>query len=198
MQTNFLFPCPVFKFDFEDAHTSKDIFVGKIKEIEKSDTADISQKYSQGSYTSFYNKESIFTEPIFSKLAQFIKNSVQESHKFCGLDGELEFTRSWANINRKYSYHEQHHHCPNIWSGVYYVQATDNDATISFINSNLINSSWPYKAKKVYHTELNSTQTICKVQSGMLLVFPSYLNHKVDQHMSDNERISIAFNMDLK
>jgi hypothetical protein len=32
----------------------------------------------------------------------------------------------------------------------------------------------------------------------MLLIFPSYLQHKVSQHMSDNERISIAFNMDLK
>jgi uncharacterized protein (TIGR02466 family) len=141
---------------------------------------------------------SLFKEPCLQDLAKFVHSAVTTVHTHTGLAGELNFTQSWANINRKYSYHEQHHHCPNIWSGVYYVQARDNDATICFVNSNIINSSWPYKADKIYNNDLNSSQTVCRVNSGMLLIFPSYLQHKVSQHMSDNERISIAFNMDLK
>ena len=34
-----------------------------------------------------------------------------------------------------------------------------------------------------------------KVQNGTLLVFPSYLQHSVDANMSDEERISISFNI---
>lgn len=198
METMFLFPSPLFKFDYPAACDIRESIVNRIKEIETEDTSDISLKYSQGSYTSFYNKTDIFKEPCLQDLENFIRRSTATVHTQCGLGGDLEFTRSWANINRKYSYHEQHHHCPNIWSGVYYVQAQDNDATICFINSNIINSSWPYKATKIYNNELNSSQTVCRVHTGMLLIFPSYLQHKVSQHMSDNERISIAFNMDLK
>ncbi len=198
METMLLFPCPLFKFDYEKADQSRESFVNHIKEIEKTDGSDISLKYTHGSYTSFYSTEQIIDEPVFEDLKSFIKKSVTQAHQMSGLAGDLEFTRSWANINRKYSYHEEHHHCPNIWSGVYYVQTAENDATISFMNMNILNSSWPYKAKKIYQNDVNSSQTICKTITGMLLIFPSYLRHKVDQHMSDNERVSIAFNMDLK
>ena len=198
MESMFLFPVPLYKFEYPAAELSKNVIVDRIKEIETADPTDISLKYSQGSYTSFYNRNDIFDERCLAQLKIFIQQSVSQVHKHCGLDGELMITRSWANINRKYSYHEQHHHCPNIWSGVYYVQAADDDATICFVNSNIINSSWPYAANKIYNNDLNSSQTVCRVHTGMLLVFPSYLQHKVEQHMTDNERISIAFNMDLK
>lgn len=198
MEKIFLFPCPLFKFDYQNSFRDLNLFVKKIKDIEKQDFNDISLKYTHGSYTSFYSLENIINEQEFTDLKSFIENAVSDVHRQSGLGGELEFTRSWANINRKYSYHEEHHHCPNIWSGVYYVQAADNDATISFMNMNILNSSWPYKAKKLYQNDINSSQTVCKASTGMLLIFPSYLRHKVDQHMSDNERISIAFNMDLK
>ena len=198
MESMFLFPVPLFKFDYQSTEESKNIIIAQIKEIESTDSTDISLKYSQGSYTSFYNRTDILDEDCLQNLKHFVQESVEQAHKHCGLGGGLQFTQSWANINRKYSYHEQHHHCPNIWSGVYYVQAQDNDATICFVNSNIINSSWPYKADKIYNNDLNSSQTVCRVTTGMLLIFPSYLQHKVSQHMSDNERISIAFNMDLK
>jgi len=198
MERMFLFPCPLFRFDYKDAVVDQCQLVNAIQQIEKVDTSDISLNYTHGSYTSFYSVDSIFNRTEFTNLKEFIKQAVQEVHISCGLDGKLKFSRSWANINRKYSYHEAHHHCPNIWSGVYYVQAQENDATISFINSNILNSSWPYNAKKLYNNDLNSSQTTCKTQTGMLLIFPSYLQHKVDQQMSDGERISIAFNMDLE
>jgi uncharacterized protein (TIGR02466 family) len=197
METMLLFPCPLFKFDYNRANETKEKIVNRIKEIEKVDTNNISSRYTAGSYTSFYSIEDIFTESVFDDLKIFIKDSVDQVHYASGLSGELKFNRSWVNINRKYSYHEEHHHCPNVWSGVYYVQAGIDDATISFMNSNILNSSWPYRAKKIYNNDINSSQTVCKAFTGMLLIFPSYLRHKVDQQMNEEERISIAFNMDL-
>lgn len=198
METQFLFPVPVYKFDYVLDQKSNTVIIDRIKEIESTDTTDISLKYCKGSYTTFYTRTDILEEQCLRDLKKFFKSSVEQAHTHCGLAGELEFTQSWASINRKYSYHEQHHHCPNIWSGVYYVQAQEDDAQICFVNSNIINSSWPYKSEKIYNNELNSSQTTCRVTNGMLLVFPSYLQHKVSQHMTERERISIAFNMDLK
>lgn len=193
----FLFPSPLYKFDYLQAYQCQHSIVSTIKKIEAQDTLDISQKYSPGSYTTFYSNTDIFQQECLTELKQFVVESVDAAHKQCGLGGELKLTQSWANVNRQHSYHEQHHHCPNIWSGVYYVQAQDNDATICFMNSNILNSSWPYNAVKVHQNDLNSSQTICRVNTGMLLVFPSYLQHRVSQQLSDTERVSIAFNMDL-
>ena len=198
METQFLFPLPLFKFEYPRANKLQTSIVNRIKKIEEEDTVDISQRYSPGSYTTFYSKTELFKEPCLQDLAKFVHSAVTTVHTHTGLSGELNFTQSWANINRKYSYHEQHHHCPNIWSGVYYVQAQDNDATICFMNSNILDSSWPYKATKVYHNDLNSSQTVCRVHTGMLLIFPSYLPHKVSQQLADTERVSIAFNMDVQ
>jgi uncharacterized protein (TIGR02466 family) len=49
--------------------------------------------------------------------------------------------------------------------------------------------------KKTYHIypslEINP-------QEGMLLLFPSYLMHKVNNNISNKERISISFNINFK
>lgn len=191
-----LFSVPLFRFDFSDHIFLRKTILDKFLEIEKNDFNNYDQKYPRGSYTSFYSRQTIFDIPGIKDLETFIKDCVNIADKQIGLSGDLEFTKSWFSINRKYSYHEQHHHCPNVWSGVYYVQTGTDDATISFINKNLIDTGWPYRSNKEMNTEYNSTQTVCKPESGMLLVFPSYLHHKVDQHLSDNDRITIAFNMD--
>ena len=44
-------------------------------------------------------------------------------------------------------------------------------------------------------TAENTDQTVIRVRNGMLLLFPSYLQHSVDANTSDRERISISFNI---
>lgn len=191
-----LFPVPLFRFNFPDHVFLRKTIIEKFLEIEQHDQNNYDLKYPKGSYTSFYNRDTIFDIAGMQLLESFMRSSVEMADRKIGLTGDLQFTKSWFSINRKYSYHEQHHHCPNIWSGVYYVQAGSDDATISFINKNIIDTGWPYYSKKEMNTEFNSTQTVCRPESGMLLVFPSYLHHKVDQQTSDKERVTIAFNMD--
>ena len=41
----------------------------------------------------------------------------------------------------------------------------------------------------------NTDQVVVKVSRGTLLMFPAYLQHSVDANASDEERISISFNV---
>jgi ectoine hydroxylase-related dioxygenase (phytanoyl-CoA dioxygenase family) len=41
----------------------------------------------------------------------------------------------------------------------------------------------------------NTDQVVVTVKNGTLLVFPAYLQHSVDANMSEEERISISFNL---
>jgi uncharacterized protein (TIGR02466 family) len=44
-------------------------------------------------------------------------------------------------------------------------------------------------------TAENTDQVVVRVKNGTLLMFPSYLEHSVDANMSEEERISISFNL---
>jgi len=44
-------------------------------------------------------------------------------------------------------------------------------------------------------TAENTDQIVVSVKNGSLLIFPSYLQHSVDANMSEEERISISFNL---
>ena len=37
-----------------------------------------------------------------------------------------------------------------------------------------------------------------KPEEGKLLLFPSYLHHSVEENVSDEDRIVISFNLDIK
>ena len=37
-----------------------------------------------------------------------------------------------------------------------------------------------------------------KPEEGKLLLFPSYLHHSVEENLSDEDRIAISFNLDIK
>lgn len=193
-----LFPVPVLHTNFGMAELLRKEMVPFFKDIEATDTRTQAGKYPFGSYTSFFNNEDIIGLPQLDILRTFIKETVQDMHQSVGLTGNLGFTNSWFSINRKHSYHETHHHCPDIWSGVYYLQADSNDATISFINKNLVDSGWPFAAMKTANTDFVTNQVNCPVSTGLLLIFPSYLQHKVNQQETDSERITIAFNVGVR
>jgi uncharacterized protein (TIGR02466 family) len=119
--------------------------------------------------------------------------SVIEANKAIGLKNDLIFTGSWFSINRLYSTHMPHNHIPSTWSGVYYVQATEEDAQLTFIDKNK-ESSWPWANNKemtVYSTPHFSITP----KTGRLIIFPAYLTHMVDEQKVDAERIAISFNM---
>ena len=46
-------------------------------------------------------------------------------------------------------------------------------------------------------TNSNTDQVVIRLTNGTLLMFPSYLEHSVDINVSENERISVSFNVML-
>lgn len=192
-----IFQVPVYQSRYHDAFILENKIVPKLKDLENRNKNNSSPYYPANSYTSFGTAE-ILDIPELEQLKKFIFDTVNEVHKSAGLGGDLEFTNSWFSINRLNSYHESHTHIPDVWSGVYYVSATPADAAIAFVNRNLKDTMWPFKAPKTRHTSVNSSQVTCSVETGLLIIFPSYLEHKVNQQMVDSERITIAFNLNVK
>ena len=106
---------------------------------------------------------------------------------------ELAITGCWANILAKSAEHKAHKHPNNFLSGVYYVQTQPGADTVNFHDPRIQTAAIRPPVKEL--TAENTDQVVVKVSNGTLLVFPSYLEHSVSPNESDNERVSVSFNI---
>jgi uncharacterized protein (TIGR02466 family) len=102
----------------------------------------------------------------------------------------------WAIINSQGAWNQKHHHSNSDISAAYYVDAHDNCGDIVFYD--------PRPARVYKHpiaikpNNLNATVNSIKPEPGLLVLFPSYLEHSVNPNMSDKKRIVISFNLSLE
>jgi uncharacterized protein (TIGR02466 family) len=89
--------------------------------------------------------------------------------------------------------HKLHSHPNNYLSGVYYVCTHPGADTINFHDPR--RQTGVIRPPVVELTAENTDQVVVKVRDGTLLMFPSYLEHSIDANTSDDERISVSFNV---
>ena len=130
----------------------------------------------------------------FRDLVAFVDHAARGILRFLriGCD-EFEITGCWANVLAKGAAHKAHSHPNNFLSGVYYVRIGPGTDTINFHDPR--NQAGVIRPPVVELTAENTDQVVVRVKNGTLLVFPSYLQHSVDANMSEEERISISFNI---
>ena len=108
----------------------------------------------------------------------------------------VKITNMWAIINKDRAFNERHHHGNSSLSAAYYVKAEKNSGDIIFFD--------PRQANVFHHPASKEANSLnCQVQSvtpkaGTLVLFPSYLEHKVDENLSNEERIVISFNIKIQ
>ena len=127
----------------------------------------------------------IYHSEIFRGMV-FKKNVVQS------------FGKMWVNINEKYHYNEWHIHAYATLSGTYYIKhdgSTEN-GDILFKHPNHLYmrlAHWPEGLIEIPN-EITSEIIDILPKPNMLLIFPSWLEHKVEANLKNNSRISISFN----
>ena len=107
-------------------------------------------------------------------------------------DGFL-ITGCWANIRPKGHGQPIHFHPNNFLSGVYYLRAPGAGGEIHFHDPRTQTSITLPRVRE--ENEYNSRTFRLSVQEGMLILFPAWLSHSVASNASDEERISISFNL---
>ena len=140
----------------------------------------------------------------FIKLKKEITQYVQKYH--LEIFGNIKFNENviqdlgniWVNINKKYHYNESHIHSFSTLSGTFYIKhdgSTEN-GDVEFKHPNhlyISNVHWPVGLVEKYN---NVTTPYIKFtpKPNMLMIFPSWLEHKVKINLKDNSRITVAFN----
>ena len=106
---------------------------------------------------------------------------------------ECEITGCWATVLARGASHKLHSHPNNFLSGVYYVRTGEGADTINFHDPR--SQAGVIRPPVVELTAENTDQVVVRVSDGTLLLFPSWLEHSVDANRSNDERISISFNL---
>jgi uncharacterized protein (TIGR02466 family) len=114
-------------------------------------------------------------------------------------DRRLVIETFWVNINPKYAYNALHEHPQSVVSGVYYVQVDENSGSLRFRDPRAGKrmNPWPVAGDKTSDRR-HWDRVNYKPVAGRLIMFPSWLEHDVEASLSDRERISISFNMNLQ
>jgi len=107
----------------------------------------------------------------------------------------VKITSMWSIINNKDAFNEKHHHGNSALSAAYYVKAEKNAGDIVFFDPRQANVFHHPASKEV--NSLNAQVQSVTPKAGTLVLFPSYLEHKVNPNLSDDERIVISFNVAL-
>jgi len=147
----------------------------------------------------FFNWE----EPAIAELRSLVGEGTREiTLHLCG-DGikgrEVEIAVSgWANVSRDRAYNRPHDHLRYTWSGVYYVTLGENEPGIE--NSGAIEFLDPRLGVDFSNLPGANVGPFLRVQPepSMMLMFPSWLRHWVHPFHGRGERISIAFNVNLR
>lgn len=104
-----------------------------------------------------------------------------------------EITGCWANVLARGASHRMHAHPNNFLSGVYYARTAPGADTINFHDPRV--QTGIIRPPVTGLTAENTDQVVVRVSNGTLLMFPAYLQHSVDANASDQERVSVSFNV---
>ena len=152
--------------------------------------------------SSLHRKETDFIDyKILEKHIAVLHNTVKQGMK----DHKSFIKYIWYNVyNRGYS-QEPHNHLGGdgglcTFSGVYYLQLNKEDPGITFWNpSNIhmsrVNLEYVSTTDAVLNHGYGFEKFRYQPSQNELILFPSFLTHSVPVQRSDNQRISISFNI---
>jgi uncharacterized protein (TIGR02466 family) len=140
------------------------------------------------------------TNPMLHQLAEFgefvalVRSAGQAALKF--LDAkhqEFEVTGCWANINPPGGLNSAHTHPNNFLSGVYYVSLPGGAGQIVFGDPRP--QAYGILPQTRSWNKYIGNEIKLEVKPGRMVLFPAWLSHSVPVNRSNEERVSISFNI---
>ena len=202
MAVRLLFPTFIFEVDLlnDDLHPN-DGLTKEYLNLLKATMDGMRQRDPEGrrisnAYTGWQSNDGCETNPIFAQLHKKISRVFQrEVIPFHGLDPSsavMQMGNMWANINDFSAWNKPHLHNGCWYSGAFYIHADGDEGTLDIIDKDCkVVSDFP-------HSTRTPTSYSIQPTSGKLVLFPSGTMHMVEPNMTNKERYSVAFNIEMR
>jgi uncharacterized protein (TIGR02466 family) len=194
LKVDFWFPTPIWSVDLDVDNTKLKRASLKLKE----DNPDGRVLSNRGGWQShdFHPEYSIAVfQDLVSKVVEQSDSILQQDY---GITDRCTVVNNfWININTRASSNQVHSHPGAFLSAVYYISAPQGSGNICFerdAKDSFILGTFHLSGK----TPVSGVTCEYPPIEGRLMLFPGWLSHSVIPSQTDEERISIAFNVGLK
>lgn len=103
---------------------------------------------------------------------------------------EYKILSAWITKTNKNEYSYIHNHGTSDISGVYYYKTNGKDGNIGFRNN--------MKEFITFLLQNMPTDIMYEPEVGKIILFPGWMDHYVQPNLTNNERISVSFNIAFK
>ena len=153
----------------------------------------------KSNFNGWHSKDFDLSDETPKKFVQTIKSNINNVLNDMSWDlnkQDVNINSLWAIINEKGAFNQRHHHGNSDLSAAYYVSADKDCGDIVFYDPRPapVYKHPIAKSPNILNASVNSIQP----DGGLLVIFPSYLEHSVNSNNSSNKRIVISFNINLE
>lgn len=141
----------------------------------------------------------ILDKSAFSEFRVWVEAKLSDTAKELGYEFFLRITQSWFNKAEVGMWHHRHSHANSFISGIFYLTPSGSQTWFSMpgiwprAHDDLSNiSHFPFFGW--YHPKTQEVLYRFPTEPGTLVLFPSHLDHSVNEHDLEYPRYTISFN----
>lgn len=187
----FIFPTAVWTTLFDDRESFNATLLEQVYRMRDQDPAGVSNTNVRGWQSPNTLQNMPEFEPLNLRIIQVCERIAESQHFQPDLTLRHE---AWININPPGASNKIHFHANCHFSGIYYLSLKAPECgSIFFRDPRVASRMLTYPATQP--TEFTSDEVRMKPEEGRMYVFPGWLEHGVEENQSDQDRVSIAFNV---
>jgi uncharacterized protein (TIGR02466 family) len=194
-KVSFLFPKQVVSGDIENFDDIKQNLIDWIYEFKEKDSG-ITKISNKGGWQS--ESKQVFLDEGFEQFTDYLIPPITDLLKSYKIDNQIQVVDMWLNVNGPKSYNVSHRHPGSDLGGVIWVKQTPESGRFVFDNLDERNEILTININREYLRENNMLPEIVpEYKDGTMVIFPSMLSHRVEINETDEDRISISFNLKI-
>lgn len=191
------FATPIWRFEFSDYEALNAEILEHLERLGW-DRLDEKQRAAVDTSHSFSEDRFVTVEEVPAIgiiLEYFIKgcNAIARERNWDIREQEVSLQNYWVHATLPGEITQHHDHKPGVLSGVYYVDKPENSGDLVFVD---VNPYHAYRPAVLPGTSdpISRPEITMPADNGTMLVFPSWLPHRVPLNDSDRRRVSVSFN----
>ena len=194
LDPNLFFPTPVWVTKIDKYKETNEEIFEYIKKLRKVDDKGIIKSNIKGWHSNDFDLKDTEVKNFINLISPQINKALVDMN--WDINSQLiKISSMWAIINIGGAANARHHHGNSAISAAYYVRAPKNSGDLVFYDPRPAPVySHPHSKEPNY---LNAMVNSVSPVEGALVLFPSYLDHSVNENISNDERIVISFNVTL-
>lgn len=193
-----IFPTPLFSYTIEDKEGLNAYlmdFIGTVRKEEGWDEAALAGK--KETLEHLQSSDQLQTRKDAKQFIDVALGATREVLEFMHYRyDDIHITSFWFNVSRPGYSHRNHVHPNNVLSGVYYLKTSADCGAIVFDDPRPQANVLMPDVTEV--TQFNHHTYAVTPEAGQMIIFPSWLAHRVAINKGKEERISLSFNVMLQ